>query len=274
MPLGHKPPLHFLSGLPRSGSTLLAALLRQNPRVHAEMSGPVAGLFSALLGEMSGKNEFSVFISDTQRQRILTGLFAQYYADCSAEVIIDTHRFWCTKLPALKILWPDSKVIACVRDVAWIIDSLERLVRQNALQPSSIFHYQPGGTVYTRTNGVAGPEGLVGFAYDALKEAFYGEEADRLLLVQYETLVTNPAKVLSAVYAFLNETPFTHTFTQVTYDATVFDEKAGTPGLHTVRSEVKAVPRKTILPPDLFRRFAQDAFWKDPQNNPRGVQVV
>jgi sulfotransferase len=37
---------------------------------------------------------------------------------------------------------------------------------------------------------------------------------------------------------------------------------------------VKAIPRTTILPPDLFRRFAHDAFWKDPANNPRGVTVV
>jgi hypothetical protein len=27
--------IHFISGLPRSGSTLLAALPRQNPRFHA-----------------------------------------------------------------------------------------------------------------------------------------------------------------------------------------------------------------------------------------------
>ena len=37
--------VHFISGLPRSGSTLLAALLRQNPRFEAGMSGPLAGLF-------------------------------------------------------------------------------------------------------------------------------------------------------------------------------------------------------------------------------------
>ncbi|WP_442939260.1 sulfotransferase [Nostoc sp.] len=32
------PKIHFISGLPRSGSTLLGALLRQNPRFHASMS--------------------------------------------------------------------------------------------------------------------------------------------------------------------------------------------------------------------------------------------
>ena len=54
--------IHFISGLPRSGSTLLAALLRQNPRFEAGMSGPLAGLFGALLRDMSARNEFSVFI--------------------------------------------------------------------------------------------------------------------------------------------------------------------------------------------------------------------
>ncbi|MEG3936419.1 MULTISPECIES: sulfotransferase [unclassified Microcoleus] len=34
---------HFISGLPRSGSTLLAALLRQNPRFHGAMTSPLGG---------------------------------------------------------------------------------------------------------------------------------------------------------------------------------------------------------------------------------------
>jgi sulfotransferase len=50
--------MHFISGLPRSGSTLLAALLRQNPRFEAGMSGPLSGLFGALLGQMSARNEY------------------------------------------------------------------------------------------------------------------------------------------------------------------------------------------------------------------------
>ncbi len=105
------PRFHFLSGLPRSGSTLLSAILSQNPRVQSGMSGPLAGMFSAMLGEMSGKNEFSVFITDEQRQRVLKGLFENFYAGASAEVIFDTNRFWCTKLPAIKALFPGSKVI-------------------------------------------------------------------------------------------------------------------------------------------------------------------
>ncbi|MGB9307550.1 MAG: hypothetical protein WCB92_28855 [Mycobacterium sp.] len=44
------------------------------------MSGPLAGLFGALLGHLSAPNEFSVFIDDTKRKHILRGLFDDFYA--------------------------------------------------------------------------------------------------------------------------------------------------------------------------------------------------
>ncbi|GLQ98262.1 sulfotransferase family protein [Dyella mobilis] len=267
--------IHFISGLPRSGSTLLAALLKQNPRFHAGMSGPMGGLFSTMLAEMSHRNEMAVFISDEQRKRLLHGLFDNYYGpETDAEVIFDTNRSWTTRLPAIKTLMPNSKVIACVRDVQWIIDSVERLVRKNAFSPSSIFNYNPGGTVYTRANGLAGSDGMVGYAYDALKEAFYGPEADRLMLVQYDSLVKEPGLTLAAIYAFIGEPTFKHDFDNVEYDAREFDLRTGTPGLHDIKRRVAHEPRESVLPPDLFRRFENDSFWKQAENNPRGVRVV
>ena len=80
------------------------------------MSGPLAGLFGALLGEMSARNEFSVFIDDATRERILHGLFDNFYAECTAEVIT-----WPLSppgvewTPAIARLFPDAKVIAWVR---------------------------------------------------------------------------------------------------------------------------------------------------------------
>ncbi|RUL75288.1 sulfotransferase family protein [Dyella choica] len=266
---------HFISGLPRSGSTLLAAILSQNPRLHAGMSGPLGGAFHTLLGELSGRNEYSVFISDAQRQRMLRGLFDTYYgAEYSAEMVFDTNRSWCSKLPQLRELFPQGKVIACVRHVSWIINSIEQLVRKNAFQPSSLFNYQPGGTVYSRSEGLANGEGLVGFAYNALKEAFYGEDTANLMLLRYETLVSNPARAIAAVYNFIGEKPYAHDFDDISYQAEEFDLRAGTPGLHTVRKKVEAHERTSVLPPDVFRRFENDMFWLDPALNPRGVLVV
>jgi len=199
------------------------------------MTGPLSGLFGALLDKMSGRNEFSVFIDDTKRERILRGLFDNFYADCTAEVIFDTSRGWCGWMPAIERLFPDAKVIACVRELPWVVDSIERLIQRNVFSPSSIFNYSAGGTVYTRAKQVVAADGMVGGPYDALKQASYGTQRDRLLLLQYETLTTDPAKAMQSLYTFIGEPVFDHDFGHVDYDVTEFDERAGTPGLHTVR---------------------------------------
>jgi sulfotransferase len=268
------PQLHFISGLPRSGSTLLSALLRQNPRFGAGMSGPLAGLFDALLSQMSARHEYSVFLDDNKRQRLLHGLFDNYYADNPAEVVFDTNRAWCGLISALARLFPDSKVIACVRDLPWVIDSIERLVQKNIFSPSSMFDYKPGGTVYTRANKLGSPDGMVGAPYDSLKQACFGRHTERLLLVQYETLTIDPAKTMHAIYNFIGEPQFDHDFDHVYFDAAEFDERAGMPGLHSVRSAVVANQRPTLLPPDLFERFENHAFWREPGGIPEGLQVV
>lgn len=267
--------LHFISGLPRSGSTLLSALLRQNPRFHAHMSSPVADLVMGLVNGMGGGNEYSLFISDEQRQRILRGLFEQFYgADFPQPVIFDSNRSWCSLMPLLHNLFPASKVIACVREVPWIVDSIERLVQRNVFSPSAIFNFQVGGTVYSRADGVAGPEGMLGYPYNALKQAFYGEHARQLLLVRYESLVSDPQAVLDGIYAFIDEPTFSHDLHNIQFDAQEFDRRAGTPGLHEVRPRVHANSRATLLPPDVFARFCNDAFWQCPQNNTQGVTIL
>ena len=65
--------------------------------------------------------------------------------------------------------------------------------------------------------------------------------------------------------SFPGEPVFDHDFDHVDYDVTEFDERVGTPGLHTVRGTVQAEPRESLLPPDLFKRFRNAAFWRDPQ---------
>ncbi|MGF6094735.1 sulfotransferase family protein [Pseudomonas sp. 18175] len=267
--------LHFISGLPRSGSTLLSALLRQNPRFHANMSSPVSGLITSLITGMGGSNEYSLFISDPQRVRILRGLFEQFYGEeFTQPVLFDSNRGWCAQMPLLAQLFPASKVIACVREVPWIIDSVERLIQRNAITPSAMFNFQAGGTVYSRADGLANAEGMLGFPYNALKQAFYGEQTSQLLLVRYESLVSDPQAVLNGIYDFIDEPAFSHDLHNLTFDAQEFDLRAGTPGLHDVRPSVQAVPRPTLLPPDLFARFSNDAFWQHPQYNPHGVRVL
>ena len=263
------PKIHFISGLPRSGSTLLGALLRQNPRFHASMSSPVGSLVTRMLEAMSEDNEFSVFITPEQKRALTLAIFSTFYeSQADKEVIFDTNRLWCSKLSLIQELFPTSKVICCVRNVAWIMDSIERLVRKNSFDVSRLFNNpSERATVYTRTETLSQGSRLVGFAYNALKEAFYSEYSSQLLLVDYDLLAQKPDKVLDLIYQFLEEKPFNHDFENVQYDAPEFDNRLNIKGLHTVRSKVELQSRQTILPPDLFTQFNQLSFWTNTSNS-------
>jgi sulfotransferase len=267
--------IHFISGLPRAGSTLLSAILRQNPRFHAGMTGPVGSLVDAMLRSMSMSNETAIFITDAQRRAILQNIFSTFYAEMPAgDVVFDTNRVWCARLPLLTELFPAAKVICCVRRVPWVLDSIERLIRKNKYQPSGIFNFEPGGTVYSRVEGLAGGNGMVGFAWNALREAFCGEQTECLMALTYETLTTKPEQALAAVYDFIGEKPFKHDFNNIEFDAEEFDRRIGTPGLHKVGRSIHANERRSVLPADLIRKYENDSFWLDPARNPFKVKVI
>jgi len=115
---------------------------------------------------------------------------------------------------------------------------------------------------------------MVGFAINALKEAYYGTHTRNLMLLRYETPTARPAEAMKAVYDFIGEKPFQHDFNDVEFDADEFDTRLGTPGLHRVGRKVEAKSRTTILPLDIFRRYENDNFWNEPSLNLRGVRVV
>ena len=267
--------IHFISGLPRSGSTLLAALLRQNPAVHAGITSPVSAMVGALLPEMSAGSEGSVFFDAAQRAAVLRGVFENYYhAVHPTRTVFDTSRGWTARLDLLGRLFPDTRVICCVRPLPWIIDSVERLIRRNPFELSKIFGFEPGGTVYSRAEGLMSPAGMIGFALNAMKQGMHGEGAHRMLLLPYDTLVGRPAEAMAAVYDFTGLPRFEHDFNQVSLEVGEFDARLGTPGLHEVRREVRLSERPTILPPDLWERFERGSIWRMPEFNTARVAVA
>jgi sulfotransferase len=104
----------------------------------------------------------------------------------------------------------------------------------------------------------------------------YGECADRLLLVRYESLVADPLKTLAGIYNFIGEPLYTHDPGHIEPDhrTVEFDVRLGTPGLHDVHSAVQVRPRQTVLPPDVFARYERDAFWQVPAQVPMAVRMV
>jgi sulfotransferase len=232
-------------------------------------------MMNAMLAEMSAGNESALFFTPAQREAVLKGLFANYYGLIApARIVFDTNRGWTARIDLLATLFPQAKIICCVRHIPWIIDSVERLIRKNKFELSKIFSFEVGGTVYSRAEGLMSASGLIGYPLNAMKQAMHSAEAGRILLLPYDTLVNEPAAAMAAVYAFTGLAPFKHDFENARFDVREFDARLGTPGLHDVRPKVAAVERKTILPPDLWERYERASIWRMPEFNTLGVPVA
>lgn len=268
--------VHLISGLPRSGSTLLCALLRQNPHFTAAMTSPVASLIGALMPKMVGASEFAVFFDDARRRTVLRSVFESYYAEVPAgHVVFDTNRTWTGRAALLADLYPSSRIICCVREVGWIIDSIERMLRKNPLQLSRIFNFQPGGSVYSRIETLMNSDkGLIGLAWASFREAWFSENAGQLIVVSYDSLASRPEATMKMLYEELGEPPFTHDFDHVTYDEPDYDANLGMPGMHAVRHKVEYRKRDSYIPPDIFSKYADVNFWLRPEMNRRGVKII
>lgn len=267
--------IHFISGLPRSGSTLLSALLTQNPRFFAEMSSPVSSLVNDLLVSMSAKNKYAVVMNDAQKEKIFRGIFESYYSFVeNKEVVFDTRRSWTRNLPLLAKLFPDFKMICCVRSVSRIANSFETLITNNPFELSGLFGFQPTKNLFDRFDFMMRPDGHIGGPLNSLMQAINGPYANKIILVRYESLVADPIAVLNRIYDFIDEPKFPHDEKRVEYKTPEYDALVGTPGLHHVREQVADVDKPNILPMQLIKRLESYNFWLSKENNPLGVTIL
>jgi sulfotransferase len=253
---------HFISGLPRSGTTLLSTILKQNPRFEASVSGPLARFTRAIIQESSTQGGYRFECPPEKRKKLIAGLFDNYYDDPTKEVAFNTNRGWGLLLPTVKDLYPKSKVLMCVRDIGWVLDSFETLIRKNPYTYTSMFSPEENTNVYTRCETLLNPGRTLGFAYNTIKQAVTSEHKKSIMIIDYDTLAKNPTGMMKAIYNFIEEPHFEHDFQNVEASYDEFDEDVQLPGLHTTRKEVKYIERETILPPDIWQRVRGMEIWK------------
>jgi sulfotransferase len=129
--------------------------------------------------------------------------------------------------------------------------------------------------VYSRAETLMNSEnGLIGLSWTTLREAWFGPEAGRLIIVPYEHLVREPERTLRRLYDEIGETWHAHDFNNAVYDEPDYDALLGMPGLHKVRQKVEYQERKPCIPPDLFAKYSGTGFWTKQELNTRGVTII
>jgi sulfotransferase len=251
---------YFISGLPRSGSTLLSSILKQNPRFSAGISSPLLTIFRSLFESCNDGLRSQTDHSRTER--MLRSTVSSFYEDNQSEVIFDTNRLWTNLLPQLKQVFPYTKVIVCVRDINRILESFERLHQNNPMSISTIFPKTVDMHVYSRMTSLMSEGGIVRLPYDSVKSSLCGIHSSMMYFCEYDILTKNPEGVLRSIYNFIEQPYYHHDFNSVEMNYEKEDSEWGMSNLHKVRKKVTYEERPFTLPPDILTQYNNLEVWR------------
>lgn len=259
----------FLSGLPRSGSTCLGAILSQNQKLY--VSG-TSGIQSILVNIMTHWNDVAEFnaldpeVSKTRKLSVMRAALEGFYADVPQEIVIDKCRGWPQHFEmAESVLGYKPKAIITVRDVRDVLASFERIWRERKAQGLPVDYEKGNQADYQSVAGRCKVliNGLVGTSANAISDAALRGWKSQMHFVEYDELCSSPKKTLDGIYQFLEIEPVEHNFAEVKTSVFENDTPYGWGDLHTIRSVV--APHESqwqkYLPTPVAMQYSEDAFF-------------
>ena len=220
-----------LSGLPRTGSTLLSSILFQNPEIHTEGPSPLVQLMWDLkmsLETASSSEDLIVSNRQDVKYKLLSSIPEIFYSNTSAKNVFDKQTCWTIpeNIQMIKdYIRPDPKIIVMTRPIEEIIDSFVKIRKANGWTKN----------LY---------KGLVEGDFEILGKPIYGVEYAKksnngeFLFIEYDDLIDNTVDVLRKIYDFCEIEYFEHDLNNIENKNPQNDAYLGMIGLHDVRKTI------------------------------------
>jgi len=262
---------NFVSGMPRSGSTLLCNILCQNPRFHATNTSGCLDVIWNLRNHWDTLIEHKAHELPEAKTRCMRAILHAYHADREQKkpVIFDKGRGWIGYIEIIKlVLSKEPKILVPVRDLRDVLASFEKLYRgtiDNRRVPADANNYFEFQTIAGRCETWCRREQPVGLSVNRIRDAVHRGFRSCLHFVEYEMLTMNPREAMRGIYNFLGEELYEHDFDNVEQVTQENDELHGFgPTLHQIRPKVSPQPSQfpEVLG-DVAEKYKQECdFWK------------
>lgn len=267
--------IFFMAGLPRSGSTLLGALLNQNPRIHTEPASPVMDFVMSVHKTVEKNEHYSAYPKQKSVFAVIQSMFSAYYWDSPKPVIFDKNRGWPGQIKGLEqCVVPRAKIVCPVRNIDEVLASLLKIANNNPFNPKtgrlnfidhSLLLINKPINDETRCEMIMSDVGMIGQCMGAMQDAIKKGYRDRLHFVEYDDLVSDPQHTLGKLYEFLGEEPFEHDFSNIRNTHREKDDEVfSVPDLHKVGSKIQRsrTEPKDILPEKFYTECKGKEFWR------------
>ena len=248
--------IYFLSGLPRSGSTVLAAILSQNPKIHATSTSnlldTLVGTLRAWADSLSTRAQSDQKKEEERIQHVLNNICKTQYDDIDKPIILDKARGWAddTNMRTMsKVLGHKPKIIATVRKVEDCAASFVRIAK-----PKDLDHFLLKDDLIKHLKE----------SYQTFEKG-YSFAPECFLIVDYDDLMNDPQKELKRVHEFLELPEYEYDLNAI--DGTNLQEKDEeiweVQGLHDVNPKLGYQHKedsKDVLK-HRYWDFVQPRFW-------------
>lgn len=237
---------YFLSGLPRSGNTLLGAILNQNPKINLTANTIVTdALYQLYL--LKDYEIYKNFPDKQSLNNVIKNVFNNYYKDWKAKFIID-RGVWGTpiNLHLLKLIMKKPKFIILYRSVLECLASFIKIEKPN--------------NVEERCYQLMATDGIIGKSLWSIKNLI--KQKENYIIINYLDLVNKPLDQINKIYKFLNIDNFNHTFKNLNDFSTnniKYDDSVLSAPLHKIRTDKIQLNKYNIedyLPSNIIKQYS------------------
>ena len=230
--------LFFLVAQPRSGNTLFASIMNQNPEVACTPNSITLEIMKDLF-LLKDTDVFQNYPDHRSLDNVLDVVYDTYYKDWPQPIIIDRGPVMTKGNFALmqKHFKRPFKCIVLLRDLMDVLASYMKWYTENPDAFVNRFNLQ---TDEEKLGMIMNSKGAVAKDLEAIKNAY--NYPDICHFVKYDDLVAQPEQEIRKVYQFMGLPYFNHKFEdlqQVEVNGMKYDDTIVGKNMHNIRSVVR-----------------------------------
>ena len=268
----------YLSGLPRSGSTVLSNVLAMHPDISSTPSSPLCSIVQGMRKQWSDDPFLlaqldSSFDTVHERLRRSTMAFMQAWSnEHPTPVVIDKNRGWLNGVEWLKELDPDFKIIVTLRDLRDVYTSVEKRHRKTLFLdfPDHMEH----NFVDVRANALFNDGGIVGSVLKAIQNiGDIPNIASHIYYWRFEDFIENPQGITNHLFDFLGLGACNIDFDNIVQSTTESDSYYRMKYLHTISPKALKPSDHTEaqISPRILKEIESRFMWYFQQFYPQAV---